>query len=159
MKRKLLNLMLISSMLVAGNIHAGDSIAYPDGYRLWTHIKTMALHKGHALENPFLGIHHVYANEKAVTGIKSGQFDNGSVLVFDLLNYITHDNASSEGDRVLLGVMVKDSASYAATGGWGFEGFKGNSQTQRLVSDGGESCFDCHRSQQENDFVFSRWRE
>ncbi len=159
MKRNILNLALVSSMLVATHVHAAGNIDYPDGYRMWTHIKSLVLHKGHALENPFLGIHHIYANEQGVAGIKSGQFEGGSVLVFDLLEYLTHDNASSEGDRVLLGVMVKDSASFSATGGWGFEGFKGNSRTQRLVNDGGESCYTCHTSEKDNDFVFSRWRE
>ena len=159
MTRKLLYPILTSLMIVNTQIHAGDSIDYPEGYRMWTHVKTMILHKGHALEDPFLGIHHVYGNEKGVTGIKTGQFENGSVLVFDLLNFTTHDNASTEGERVLLGVMVKDSTRYATTGGWGFEGFKGDSRTQRLVNDGGNACFTCHTSQEENDFVFSRWRE
>jgi hypothetical protein len=146
-------------MLVSASTHAGDAVDYPDGYRTWTHIKTMALHKGHPLENPFLGIHHVYGNEQGVQGVKSGQFDNGAVLVFDLLEYDTAENASTEGDRVLVGVMVKDSDNYSATGGWGFEGFAGDSQTERLVDDGGQSCFACHASQKANDYVFTRWRE
>lgn len=152
-------LILTSCMIIATGTHAGDSVAYPDGYRDWTHIKTMVLHKGHALENPFMGIHHVYGNEKAVKGSRSGQFDDGAVLVFDLLQYMTQDNASIEGDRILVGVMIKDSAKYASTGGWGFEGFKGNSHTERLVSDGGQSCYACHASQKETNYVFSRWRD
>jgi hypothetical protein len=159
MKRTILKLILSSSMLVSASTHAGDAVDYPDGYRTWTHIKTMALHKGHPLENPFLGIHHVYGNEQGVQGVKSGQFDNGAVLVFDLLEYDTAENASTEGDRVLVGVMVKDSDNYSATGGWGFEGFAGDSQTERLVDDGGQSCFACHASQKANDYVFTRWRE
>ena len=159
MKRTILKLILSSSMLVSASTHAGDTVDYPDGYRTWTHIKTMALHKGHPLENPFLGIHHVYGNEQGVQGVKSGQFDNGAVLVFDLLEYDTAENASTEGDRVLVGVMVKDSDNYSATGGWGFEGFAGDSQTERLVDDGGQSCFACHASQKANDYVFTRWRE
>jgi len=159
MKQHILKRILLPIILVATGAYAGDGVDYPDGYRSWTHIKTMALHKGHALQDPFMGIHHVYANEQGVKGAKTGQFDDGAVLVFDLLNYITQDNASTEGDRVLLGVMTKDSAKFANTGGWGFEGFKGSSHTERLVSDGGQSCFACHESQQANDYVFSRWRE
>jgi len=159
MKRNILKLLLSVSMFVATTTHAGDDVAYPDGYRTWTHIKTMALHKGHPLENPFMGIHHVYGNEQSVKGTKTGQYQDGSILVFDLLKYITADNASTEGDRVLVGVMVKDSNKYQSTGGWGFEGFAGDSRTERLVNDGGKSCFDCHASQDENDYVFTRWRE
>ena len=155
----LIILILASSMIITTGTHASDNVAYPDGYRTWTHIKTMALHKGHPLENPFMGIHHVYGNEKGVKGSKSGQYDDGAVLVFDLLQYMTQDNASTEGDRILVGVMVKDSSKYASTGGWGFEGFKGNSHTERLVNDGGQSCYACHASQKETNYVFTRWRD
>ena len=159
MKRNILNVLLSASLFVTAAAHAGDDVAYPDGYRTWTHIKSMVLHKGHPLESPFLGIHHIYGNAKGVNGSKSGQYEEGSVLVFDLLKYLTADNASMEGDRVLVGVMVKDSNKYQSTGGWGFEGFAGNSQTERLVSDGGQSCFDCHAAQKESDYVFTRWRQ
>lgn len=157
--KHILKLILSSSMFVAISTYAGDSVDYPDGYRTWTHIKTMTLHKGHSLENPFMGIHHVYGNEKGVKGSKSGQFDDGAVLVFDLLQNMTQDNASTEGDRILVGVMVKDSAKYPSTGGWGFEGFKGNSHTQRLVNDGGQSCYACHASQKDTEYVFTHWRD
>ena len=159
MNRNLFNLILSSSLLVTASTHAGDAVDYPDGYRTWTHIKTMVLHEGHPLENPFLGIHHVYGNEQGVQGTKSGRFEDGAVLVFDLLRNVTQENASTEGERVLLGVMVKDSTRYPSTGGWGFEGFKGNSHTERLVNDGGQSCFACHTSQKDNDYVFSHWRD
>ena len=159
MKLNILKLILSSSMFITAGTNAADSVDYPDGYRAWTHIKTMVLHKGHALENPFMGIHHVYGNEKGVKGSRSGQYDDGAVLVFDLLQYKTQDNASTEGDRILVGVMVKDSAKYTSTGGWGFEGFKGNSHTERLVNDGGQSCYACHASQQETNYVFTRWRD
>ncbi|MEN8130801.1 MAG: cytochrome P460 family protein [Pseudomonadota bacterium] len=159
MKSTLFNLILIASMVTATGVIADDSIDYPDGYRTWTHIKTMVLHKGHSLENPFMGIHHVYGNQEAVDGTRSGDFKEGAVMVFDLLKYITADKASTEGDRVLVGVMVKDSDKYQSTGGWGFEGFGGDSRTRRLVNDGGASCFACHTSQKENDYVFTRWRD
>lgn len=151
--------LLVSALTFASLSQAGDPIDYPDGYRSWTHIKSMVLHPGHPLENPFKGIHHVYGNEKAVTGTKTGKFEDGSVLVFDLLAYQTQDKASTEGDRILTGVMVKDGKHYPETGGWGFEGFNGNSHTERLVSDGGQSCFGCHTSQKDHDYVFSRWRD
>jgi len=158
MKLNILCLILSLTILAAGSSYAGGSVDYPDGYRTWTHIKTMVLHQGHPLENPFMGIHHVYGNDQGVKGTQTGQFDDGAILVFDLFKYITQDNASTEGDRVLVGVMVKDSTKYPSTGGWGFEGFKGNSHSQRLVSDGGQSCFACHTSQKETDYVFSSWR-
>ena len=157
MKTTLLCLILLSVAFIT-KTYADGKVAYPDGYRNWTHIKTMVLHKGHPLENPFMGIHHVYGNEKGVKGAKSGAFDDGAVLVFDLFSYNTKDNASTEGERILTGVMIKDGSRYAATGGWGFEGFKGSSQSERLVGDGGKSCYGCHASQTTTDAVFSQWR-
>jgi len=72
---------------------------------------------------------------------------------------MTIDNASTEGDRVLVGVMVKHNSKYQSTGGWGFEGFAGGSPTNRLVIDGGQSCFDCHAAEHEHVYVFTGWRD
>jgi hypothetical protein len=47
----------------------GDGgIAYPAGYRHWTHVKTMLIEPGHPLYGSFGGIHHLYANDKAMAG-------------------------------------------------------------------------------------------
>lgn len=137
---------------------AGGEVPYPDNYRQWQHVKSMLIQPGHPLENPFQGIHHVYANENAVKGLETGQYADGSVLAFDLLEYTEKDNAIQEGKRKLLGVMHKDSAKYSKTGGWGFEGFSGDSNTERLTDDGGQSCYGCHIPQKESDFVFSKFR-
>ncbi len=136
-----------------------DGVPFPEGYRNWLHTKSMLIQPGHALENPFQGIHHIYANGKAAHGLKSGKYADGSVLVFDLLKYEEKDKTIQEGERKLVGVMHKDSAKYAATGGWGFEGFAGSSKTERLVKDGGKSCFECHASEKAKDYVFSEIRE
>lgn len=48
-----------------------DGVPFPEGYRNWLHAKSMLIQPGHALENPFQGIHHVYANGKAAKGLKS----------------------------------------------------------------------------------------
>ena len=80
---------------------------------------------------------------------------DGAILHFDVLL----PKATVEGKRVLVGVMSKDSSKYKTTGGWGFEGFKGNSKTKRLVADDGTSCFSCHTSQKEHDYVFTHWRD
>jgi hypothetical protein len=54
--------------------------------------------------------------------------------------------------------MEKDSRKYASTGGWGFEGFKGDTK-ERAVTDPENDCFSCHAHQQENDYVFSDYRK
>lgn len=133
-------------------------VKYPEGYRQWAHIKSMLIEPGHPLENPFQGLHHVYGNKNALKGLEEGSFPDGSVLVFDLLQYKQGDHAIQEGERKLIGVMQKAKKAFSATGGWGFEAFPKNSKKDRVVADGGKSCFQCHTSQKGHDFVFSRLR-
>jgi hypothetical protein len=57
------------------------------------------------------------------------------VIVFDLLEAKAADNTVQEGPRKVLGVMHKDSRKYKDTGGWGYEGFKGDSMTERAVGE------------------------
>ena len=79
--------------------------------------------------------------------------------MFNLLEARDAGNALIEGNRKVLGVMHKDSKRYKATGGWGFEGFKGDSKTKRAVGENAATtCFACHESQRDKDFVFSSTR-
>lgn len=151
----------IISLLLSPATSGADEheVPYPDGYRHWSHVKSMLIEPGHPLENPFQGIHHVYANDKAIQGYKDGKFPDGSVLVFDLLDYVEEGDTIQEGDRKLVGVMHKDAKKYAETGGWGFEGFTKSSETERLTNDGGVSCYVCHTPQEDHDYVYSRWRD
>lgn len=56
--------------------------------------------------------------------------------------------------------MERDTVKYAATGGWGFEGFAGGDATQRAVgAEAKTKCFDCHQTDAGADFVFSELRE
>ena len=158
MKRKLITLASLAIVLSTTVTAENFGVPYPDGYRNWTHVKTMLIQPGHALENPFQGIHHVYANKKALQGLETGQYDDGAVLTFDLLEYSEKEKTIQEGKRKLLGVMQKDTKKYGTTGGWGFEGFAGDSKTERLTNDGGASCYGCHMPQKEQDYVFSKLR-
>jgi Cytochrome P460 len=160
MKTKTATALLGLLLSIAASSYAEkEGVPFPEGYRNWLHAKSMLIQPGHALENPFQGIHHIYANDKAASGLKTGKYTDGSVLVFDLLKYEEKDKTIQEGERKLVGVMHKDSAKYPSTGGWGFEGFAGNSKTERLVKDGGKSCFDCHAPQKAKDYVFSELRD
>lgn len=138
-------------------VRAAEPVPYPDGYRSWFHVKSMVIEEGHPLFASFGGLHHLYANAKALEGYRSGRYPDGSIIVFDLLAAERVDNAVSAGARKVVGVMHKDSQRYAATGGWGFEGFAADSKTERAVGDNAATaCFDCHRSRESADFVFSQ---
>lgn len=135
-----------------------SDIFYPTDYRSWTHIKSMILEKGHPLFEKFGGIHHLYANEKAMEGYKNNhQFPDGSIIVFDLLEHIVKDNAINEGNRKVIGIMYKNSSVFSETGGWIFGAFK-NQNGERIELDSKAACFSCHLSQKDRDYVFSDYR-
>ena len=155
-------IVLATALSMSSSLFAADPapVPYPEGYRQWTHVKSMTINQGHALYDTFGGIHHLYANKKAEQGYRSGKFANGSVIAFDLLEAKAVDNTVQEGARKVLGVMHKDATKYRDTGGWGFEGFKGDSRTERAVGkNAATACFQCHTAQKSNDFVFSTFRK
>jgi len=163
MKKQIIpQLSLIVAVLISAAFLFGfgnDEVKYPDGYRNWTHVKTLILEKGHPLYEAFGGIHHIYANKTALEGYQAGnKFKDGSVIVFDLLEAVSADNAIAEGNRKVVGVMEKNSKKYKETGGWGFEGFKGDTR-ERVVKNMYGECFSCHLSQKDNDYVFSVYRK
>jgi len=147
---------------VAAPAFAADTapVPYPEGYRNWTHVKSMVINPGHPLYDAFGGIHHLYANPKAMEGYRSGKFPAGAVIVFDLLEAKSADNAVQEGARKVVGVMHKNPNKWKETGGWGFEGFKGDSKTERAVGNSAASaCYGCHTQQKDKGFVFSGYRK
>ena len=132
--------------------------AYPDGYQKWTRIKSMLIQEGHPLYQQFGGLHHVYANDKALKAMwQNRPYPNGAVLVFDLLEALEQGNTVVEGKRKFVAVMERDSNRFAATGKWGFEAFNGDTRA-RVVTDPQKDCFACHTSQKQNHYVFSNYR-
>lgn len=159
MPKIFLPMLLFFNIFLPALADSPNLVEYPYDYRNWPHVKSMLILPGHPLETPFAGIHHIYANEAALNGLRNNHYQNGAVFVFDLLEAHAGDHTFSEGSRKLVGVMVKDSNKYSTTGGWGFEGFAGNSQHERLTKDGGESCYGCHTQRSDKDFVFTTLRD
>ncbi|MBL8300876.1 MAG: cytochrome P460 family protein [Rhodanobacteraceae bacterium] len=155
---------LVLSLLcatAATTVQAADpQVPYPQGYREWHHVKSMVIEEGHPLFGAFGGIHHLYANDKAMKGYRGESFPEGSVIIFDLLEAVRDGNAVTEGARKVVGVMHKDSKKFKATGGWGFEGFGGGDPAKRVVATNAASaCFACHQPQKAQDYTFSRLRD
>jgi hypothetical protein len=137
---------------------ATGQIGFPEGYREWTHTKSMVIQQGHFLYQQFGGIHHIYANRKALTALQANTpFPDGSVLVLDLLTAQPDASAILEGSRRLRAVMEKDGKRFARTGGWGYEVFKGDTR-EGTLSDGGAGCHGCHKSRRTHDCVLHDWR-
>lgn len=135
-------------------------VAYPEGYRSWTHVKTAINGTQSQMVNKYDGFHHIYANDKAMKGYQSGNFPDGSILVFDVFETITNKTGIEEGKRKFIDVMVKDSKNYRSTGGWGYEEFNAGTKTVRNLKDADkQQCFTCHTAKKLNDFVFSKYRD
>ena len=139
-----------------------DGVPYPKGYRQWTHVKSTIIGPKSSLYATIGGIQHVYANEKGMEGYRTGRFPEGSILVYDFLK--TEEDAKNEGTvhegpRRFTSVMVRDSNRYAATVGWGFEEFRGDSETDRMIAaEAPTKCYACHTSRKDNNYVFSVYR-
>ena len=56
-------------------------VPYPDGFRSWTHVKSLVVGPDHETFAKRGGIHHYYANDKAVAGYRAGSFPDGSIVV------------------------------------------------------------------------------
>lgn len=132
-------------------------VPYPDGYRQWVHVKS-ALSAPKSDADPRAGIHHIYANRLALMGYETGHFPEGSVIVFDLLAVTTENGTTREAGRKLLDVMHKDSTRFAATGGWGFEEFRGDTRVRVLGDRARTACYQCHTQRMDHELVFSSMR-
>jgi hypothetical protein len=94
-----------------------------------------------------------------LAAMKAGKpHPDGAVIVFDLLEAKSENNAIAEGSRKVVDVMQKNSKKFAGTGGWGFEGFKGDTK-ERVVTDARSACFDSHAGRKAQDYVFSTYRQ
>ena len=77
---------LFAVLAVLGLAQGG--LPYPEGYRFWTHVKSMELKPGHPLYESFGGLHHIYVNPTGLRTYLEGKkapFPKGTVIVFDLL--------------------------------------------------------------------------
>lgn len=157
--KKILFSITIFIMFLSTQVFCAEKDYYPSNYRQWQHVKSMVIQQGHPLFDAFGGIHHIYANKKAMQGYREKKtYPDGSIIVFDLLDTKLENNAILEGNRKVVGVMIKNSKKFKDTGGWGFFAFKGDTKEQ-IVKDMKTSCFECHAAQKDTDYVFSTYRK
>ena len=159
---------VVVGLLFAASYHSdlhGDEPAYPpvpfpSAFREWVHVKSGVIGPAFPMYTTEGGIHHVYANKKALEGFSTGTFKDGSILVYDLLSLSENNGVGTEGARRRIDVMVKDSKRYAASGGWGFGRFMGEDHNHDILTpDSAKTCYQCHQSRQAHGFVFSELRK
>jgi hypothetical protein len=139
---------------------AGTIVPYPAEYRKWTHVKSTLIGSEHPRFATNGGLHHFYANDKALEGYQSGKFPDGAVLVDDLLEVRdAGGGVTTEGTRRRVAVMMKDQVRFRDSGGWGFEIFKGDESAPSLNAEGKAACFACHGKQKDHDLVYSQYRK
>jgi hypothetical protein len=157
-------LMLLATAVSGGGFSLWaqpDEIApFPKEFRKWAHVKSVLV----GPQNPAFategGIHHIYANEKGLEGYQTGQFPDGSVIVYDLLATKEIAGCTIEGPTRRIDVMLKQSELYRTTGGWEFMSFPGGNPTDgKLTAERQAACAACHGKRKDHDFVFSEFRK
>lgn len=133
---------------------AGPEVPFPLGYRAWAHIKSAWIGEGNPAFPRFAGLHHIYANKRAMTGFSAGTFPVGSVLVFDVLETKAAPGSLVTTNRRFRDVMEKTGE------GWSFSEFNGDSHTGRNVTTEAavKACAGCHAGAKQ-DHVFTTYTE
>src|SRR5689334_12968487 len=163
--RSLMLLLIAGSLtqMTASGADKGD-VPYPDGYRHGTFLhsslvaKDFGPFKQKPCEKPCTaGIFHFYANDKAMKGLRTGSYPDGAVITEEMLEVL--GDTGREGERRLVGVMVKNSRRYAATGGWGYATYDSGSHTNNLDAKAQDACYQCHLRRKDKGYVFTEYVE
>jgi cytochrome P460 len=151
----------IGMAAIAIRAQSQPDVPYPHDFRSWHHVKSIIVGPGHPSFAARGGIHHYYANDKAIEGYRTGTFANGSVIVDEGVFTREGEGAAKgivlEADRRSLDLMVKDDQLYKDTAGWGFDHFNRDDRKGTLDASGRAKCEECH-SQAARDHVYSSVR-
>jgi hypothetical protein len=157
-------LMLVAPLVFAASFslwaQLDDAVPFPKEFRKWAHVKSVLVGPQSAAFATEGGIHHIYANDKALEGYDTGKFPDGSEIVYDLLETREVAGNTIEGPTRRVDVMVKQSERSRGTGGWEFMSFPGGDQTaEKLTAERQAACSACHAKRKDHDFVFSEFRK
>ena len=153
---------------MAGSIaHAADATPVfvkkiPTGYRDWKVVSVA--HEAGELND----IRAVLGNDIAIKAYREGKlpFPEGAIVGRIAWGYVASEEnnktfgkdqsfVAGEPTNFYLQFMVKDSAKYAATGGWGYSSF--DSEGKPTPDAAMTSCFTCHQAIKDRDFIFTRY--
>jgi hypothetical protein len=134
-------------------------IKIPAGYRDWRLI-SVAHEEGNL--NDFRA---VLGNDIAIKAYRDGTlpFPDGTIIARLAWSYIPSEENNKvfgrpqsfvAGAATNVQFMVKDSAKYASTGGWGFAQFEDGKAADQTVLN---TCFSCHVPVKARDFVFAHY--
>lgn len=134
-------------------------IKIPPGYRDWRVI-SVAHEEGNNND-----LRAVLGNDVAIKAYREGKlpFPDGAVIARLAWAYVPSEENNKvfgraqsfvSGAPINVQFMVKDSAKYAATGGWGFAQFKEGKPADEALH---KTCFPCHEPGKARDFVFTHY--
>ncbi len=147
-----------------------DSTSIPEGFREWVFLGApLTPHGLNGGAAGFPEFHHVYIEPAALRAyLETGAFPEGTTIVKELVllkpgDYPdgSRDEASGRGyfaDRFAgIDMMVKDSARFAETGGWGFYNFGHHEPpyADRAGAAPNDTCAFCHTANATHDMVFT----
>jgi len=131
----------------------------PSGYRDWKWI-SVAHEEGNL--HSFAA---VLGNDVAIKAYRDGTlpFPDGTIIAALHYSHVPSEQNNKvfgrpqsfvPGSPTNIQFMVKDSAKYAATGGWGFAHFKDGKPADAAFL---KSCFPCHEKASGSDLVFTHY--
>jgi hypothetical protein len=135
-------------------------IKIPPGYRDWRLI-SVAHEQGNLND-----LRAILGNDVAIKAAREGtlQYPDGTIIArlawsYDPLEesekaFGRHQSFVAGPPKNGVQFMVKDSMKYASTGGWGFAHFDDGKPAGEAVHN---TCFACHATVKDRDFVFNRY--
>ena len=134
-------------------------VKVPAGYRDWRLI-SVAHEEGNQND-----LRAVLGNDIAIKAYREGKlpFPDGAIIARLAWNYVPSEENNKvfgrnqsfvAGTPTNVQFMVKDSAKYAATGGWGFAQFNDGKPVDAAGLSG---CFACHVPVKARDFIFTKY--
>jgi len=134
-------------------------VKLPLGYRDWKLI-SVAHEEGNLND-----LRAILGNEMAIKAYrdKALPFQDGTIIARLSWRYISSEENNKAfgrfqsfvaGPAINVQFMVKDSAKYAETGGWGFAQFKDGKPADEEVH---KTCFACHHSAKAHDYLFTHY--
>ncbi|MCB1956157.1 MAG: cytochrome P460 family protein [Rhodocyclaceae bacterium] len=147
--------LLVPCFALAAPPSAPNGIELPSGYKDWRVIAP-----SHREDNKTLRV--ILGNDVAIKAARAGDthpWPEGSILaklVWKDGSHAAWPSATVPAEFVHAEFMIKDSARFKDTGGWGFARWKGLDQVPH-GSDASfvNECFGCHQPVREDDYVFT----
>jgi hypothetical protein len=142
---------------------ADDGVRFPGGFRDWFVVNSMTATKDSPVFGHVDGLHLIHVNAKGLPTLRMGgpfPYPDGTIFADDVHEFSMKDDASVEGAKKFVTVMVKDAKKYASTGGWGFQVWAAGDPSKAQIADTAQAitaCFGCHTPQKAQDYTFSTY--